>query len=284
MELDGPEKFTYVSSLLSNEERELLQLKLLRNIYVFAWRHYDMVEINPMVTSHKLNILPTAKPIRQKVRRFYPDRHQIIQTEVDNLLAAGFIREVKYPKWLANVVVVSKKGGKWRVCVNYTNLNEACPKDSFPLPCIDQIVNATAEHGIPSFLDAFSGYHHIPMHPPDMEKTTFITPHELYYYNVMPFGLKNAGATYQRMVIKIVQPLIGKSMEVYIDDMLVKSKERPDHTRHLQETFKLLRRHNMKLNPLKCAFGVSSGNFLGFMVTQMGVEANPIQLKAIMDS
>ena len=182
------------------------------------------------------------------------------------------------------MVVVPKEGGKWRVCVDYTDLNEACPKDSFPLPRIDQIVDATAGHGILSFLDAFCGYHQIPMHPPNVEKTTFITPHGLYCYNVMSFGLKNVGATYQRMVTKIFRPLIGKSMEVYVDDILVKSKERPDHTRHLQETFELLRRHNMKLNHLKCAFGVSSSKFLGFMVTQRGIEANPIQVKAIMDS
>ena len=170
------------------------------------------------------------------------------------------------------------------MCVNYTDLNEACPKDSFPLPQIDQIVDATAGHDIISFLDALSKYHQIPMHAPDVEKTTFITPHGLYCYNVMPFGLKNAGATYQRMVNRVFRPLIGKSMEVYIDDMLEKSKELLDHTMHFQETFKLLRRHDMKLNPLKCAFGVSSGKFLGFMVTQRGIEANPIQLKAIMES
>ena len=122
------------------------------------------------------------------------------------------------------MVVVPKKGGKWRVCVDYTDINEACPKHSFPMPCIDQIVDATAEHGILSFLDAFSGYHQIPMHSPDAEKTTFITPHRLYCHNVMPFGLKNAGATYQRMVTRIFRPLIGKSMEVYIDDMLENPK------------------------------------------------------------
>ena len=103
-----------------------------------------MIGINPTVASLKLNIIPTARPIRQKVRRFHPNRHQTIQTEVDNLLRAGFIREVKYPKWLANVVVVPKKGGKWRVCVDYTDLNKACLKDSFPLPRIDQIVDAAA--------------------------------------------------------------------------------------------------------------------------------------------
>ena len=119
VELDGPEKFTYVTSLLSNEEREQLRLTLLHNIDIFAWRHSDMIGINPMVASHKLNVLPIAKPIRQKVRRFHLDRHQIIQTEVDNLLVVGFIKEGKYPEWLANVVVVSKKGGKWHVCVDY---------------------------------------------------------------------------------------------------------------------------------------------------------------------
>ena len=176
-----------------------------------------------------------------------------------------------------------KNGGKCRVCVDYTDLNEACLKDSFPLPRIDQIVDALAGHGILSFLDAFSGYHQIPMHPPDAEKTSFITPHGLYCYSV-PFGLKNAGATYQRLVTKIFRPLMSKTMEVYINDMLVKSKEHPNHTKHLLEAFELLRTNGMKLNSLKCAFGVSSGKFLGFMVTQRGIEANHVKLRAIMQS
>ena len=160
----------------------------------------------------------------------------------------------------------------------------ACLKDSFLLQQRDQIVDALAGLGIMSFLDAFSGYHQIPMHPPYAEKTAFITLHGLYCYNVMPFGLKNVGATYQRLVTKIFQPLMGKIMEVYIDDMLVKSKERPDHTKHLREAFELLRTNDMKLNPLKCGFGVNSGKFLGFMVTRMGIEANHVQLRAIMES
>ena len=149
-----------------------------------------------MHASHRLNVAPSAKPVRQKVRRFHRDHHLVIQTEVDNLLQNGFIRAVKYSDWLANVVVVPKKGNKWRVCVDYMDLNDACPKDSFPLPRIDQIVDALAGYGMLSFLDAFSGYHQIPMHSLDAEKTSFITPHGLYCYNVMPFGLKNVGATY----------------------------------------------------------------------------------------
>ena len=174
---------------------------------------------------------------------------------------------MKYLEWLANALVVPKKCGKWRVCVDYTNLNEACPKDSFPLSRIDQIADVVVGHVTLLFLDSFSGYHQIPMHPPDIEKTTFITLHGLYCYNVMPFGLKNVGATYQRLVTKIFRPLLGETKEVYIDDMLLKFKKRFDHTKHLQEAFELLHKYNMKLNPLKCVFEVSSSKFLGFMVT-----------------
>ena len=117
--------------------------------------------------------------------------------------------------------------------MDYTDLNDACPKDSFSLPHIDQIVDTSSRHGMLSFLDAFSGYHQLPMYPPDEEKTTFITPHGLFCYNVMPFELKNDGATYQRLVTKMFKPLLGKTMEVYIDDMLVKSKWHPDHITHL---------------------------------------------------
>ena len=153
------------------------------------------------------------------------------------------------------------------MCVDYTNLNNACPKDSFPLPRIDQIVDSTAGQGMFSFLDAFSGYHQIPMSPADEEKIAFITPHGLYCYKVMLFGLKNIGVTYQRLMKKIFKPLVGRTVEVYIDDIVVKSKTREKHVLHLQEVFHLLRKYDMKLNPSKCAFGVSTGKFLGFMVS-----------------
>ena len=121
--LDEPKKFIYVSSLLSEKERKQLQLALLNNMDVFAWSHSDMIGINPAVAFHKINIIPKTRLVRQKLRRFHLDRQQIIQTKVDNLLKASFIKEVKYPEWLANVVVVPKKEGKWRVCVDYTDLN-----------------------------------------------------------------------------------------------------------------------------------------------------------------
>ncbi|RVW67472.1 hypothetical protein CK203_063051 [Vitis vinifera] len=134
---------TYISSLLTPEKTWNIQDALRQSHDVFAWAHSDMKGIHPSIISHKLNILPTARPVRQKVKRFHPNRQKIIRDEIDKLLEAGFIREVEYPDWLANVMVVPKKEGKWRVCVDYTNLNNACPKDSFLLPRIDQIVDST---------------------------------------------------------------------------------------------------------------------------------------------
>ena len=162
MSLVEQDKSTYVSSLFSGTEKDQLRQILHHNMDVFAWAYSDMTSINPIHASHKLNVISSVTLIRQKIRRFHQDRYQVIQAEVDKILAAGFIREIKYPEWLANVVVVLKKGGKWRVCVDYTDLNEACPKDSFPLPRIDQIVDASTGHGMLSFLDAFLRYHQYP--------------------------------------------------------------------------------------------------------------------------
>ena len=131
--------------------------------------------------------------------------------EVKKLLASGVIREVQYPQWLSNTVVVKKKNGKWRVCVDFTCLNKACPKDSFPLPRIDQLVDSTAGHERISFLDAYSGYHQIPLFGPNQEKTAFITPKGTYCYKVMLFGLKNASATYQRLINKMLAHQIGRN-------------------------------------------------------------------------
>ena len=133
-------------------------------------------------------------PIRQKPRLFHTARQEVIKQEVDKLLFVGFIREIQYPKWLSNVVVILKKNGKWRVCIDYSNLNDAFPKDTFPFPNIDQIVDATVGHQLLSFLDVYSSYNQILMHSLDLENTTFITPTGMYCYNVMPFGLNNVGA------------------------------------------------------------------------------------------
>ncbi|KAI5351522.1 hypothetical protein L3X38_004413 [Prunus dulcis] len=242
-----------------------------------------MPGIAPDVISHKLTISSAYKPVRQKRRSYDAERYEAMRTEVEKLQTIGFIREATYPVWLANSVMVRKSTGGWRMCQDYTDLNKACPKDSFPLPRIDQLVDATAGHELLSFMDAYSGYNQIFMHPPDSEHTAFITDKGLYCYNVMPFGLKNAGATYQRLVNKIFAGYIGNIMEVYVDDMLVKSRTAEDHLQNLSIMFGILKEYRMRLNPKKCAFGVSSGKFLGFMISQRGIEANPEKIKAIID-
>ena len=150
-----------------------------------------------------------------------------------------------------------------------------CPKDSYPLPRVDVLVDFTTRHQVLSFMDVFSGYNQIRMHEDDQEKTSFVTSQGLFCYRVMPFGLKNAGATYQRLMNRMFAPQIGRNVQVYVDNMLVKSLREEDHLKDLKETFDTLRSYNMKLNLGKCAFGVTTGKFLGFMVLQRGIEANP---------
>ncbi|GFY88776.1 hypothetical protein Acr_06g0007160 [Actinidia rufa] len=153
-------------------------------------------------------------------RRSAPEHVDAVIKEVEKLMEADAIIKVIYPSWLSSTVVVKKKTGKWRVCVDFTNLNQACPKDCFPLPKIDQLVDSTSGHARMSFLDAYRGYHQIALHRPDQEKTAFITPRGVFYYKVMPFGLKNAGVTYQRMVTKMFKPVLGRTIDAYIDDMV----------------------------------------------------------------
>ena len=197
------------------------------------------------------------------------------------LKQAGAIKEVFYPKWLANTVVVKKKTGKWHVCVDFTDLNKACPKDPFPIPQIDQLVDATVGHPRMSFLDAFQGYYQIPLAVDDQEKTAFVTHIGNYHYKVMPFGLKNAGATYRRIMTRMFEPQLRKNIEIYIDDMVVKSKVESDHVNDLRNIFDILKRYKLRLNTSKCSFGVGTRKFLGYMVMHHGIEVNPDQIKAI---
>ena len=226
---------------------------------------------------------PSSPPIQQKKRVFAPERDRAIAEEVHKLQEASFIREVYYLDWLVSVVMVKKASRKWKMCVDFTDHNKACPKDSYPLPRVNILVDSTARHQLLSFMDAFPGYNKIRMHKDDQEKTSFVTNQGLFCYRVMPFGLKNAGTTYQRLMNRMFALQIGRNVQVYVDDMLVKSRREENHLEDLRETFDTLHSYNMKLNPGKCAFGVTAGKFLGFMVSQRGIEANPDKIRAIME-
>ena len=280
---DHPEHLAYVDPKLAEDLRSLLIHFLKHNKDVFAWKQEDMGGIDPAIITHRLNVSPSFKSVKQKRRSFALERQKAINEKVGKLLQAGAIREVEYPEWLANVVLVKKANGKWRLCIDFTDVNRACPKDSFPLPRIDLIVDATVGHELLSFMDTFSGYNQISMDPDDQEKTSFVTGQGTYFYRVMPFRLKNTGATYQRLVNRMFQKQIGTSMEVYIDDMLVKSDTAELHITHLTEAFQILKEYNMKLNPAKCAFGVLAGKFLGFIVNNRGIEANLDKIRVVLD-
>ena len=193
------------------------------------WSHEDMPGIDPRVITHRLNVYPSSKPVHQKKRVLAPEQDNAIKEKVQKLTTAEFIWEVYYPDWLANVVMINKANGKWRMCVNFINLNKACPKDSYPLPRIDQLVDSIVGHKLLNFMDTFLSYNQIRMDKADQEKTPFITSQGLFCYKVMPFGLKNVGARYQRLINHIFCPQIGWNVEVYVDDMLVKSLDEEKH-------------------------------------------------------
>jgi hypothetical protein len=233
------------------------------------------------VIEHHLAVCPQAHPVKQKTRRQMPKKQDFIIQEVEKLKQDKLIRKVAHPTWIANPVVVPKANCSGHLCVDFTSLNKACPNDPYPLPRIDQIVDSTAGCDLLCFLDAFSGYHQIKMAKEDEKKTAFITPCKVYCYVCMPFGLKNAGATFQRLMRKALGAQMGKNMEAYIDDIVFKTREGRTLVEDLEETFTNLRKVNIKLNPAKCAFGVPSGKLLGFLISERGIEANPNKVKAI---
>ena len=153
------------------------------------------------------------------------------------------------------------------MCVDFMDLNKACPKDPFPMPKIDQLVDAIVGHPRMSFLEAFQGYHQKSLALDNQEKTAFVTPIGNYHYKVMPFGLRNARSTYQRMMTRMFESQLGKNIEIYIDDRVVKSKMVSEHMGDLRAIFEILRKYKLRLNTSKCLFGVGLGKFLGYMVT-----------------
>lgn len=201
--------------------------------------------------------------------------------EIEKLVRNGFIREVKYPRWLANIVMVKKVVGGWKMCIDFTSLNKFCPKDSYPLPLIDQLINKSTGYELLSFLDAYSGYNQISLHKSDEEKTSFISEMGTYCYTRMSFGLKNAGATFQRLVDKVFKTQINRNVEVYVNDILIKSKERKSHAKDIKDTFDNLRNSGIKIKPSKCIFGVNKGKFSVYIITSEGIKSNPDKVEAI---
>ncbi|KAK9010715.1 hypothetical protein V6N11_043585 [Hibiscus sabdariffa] len=248
---------------------------------IFVWSYQDMLGLDEGIAMHRLPIKLEYRPVQQKLRRMKPEILLKIRDEVKKQFDAGFLQAVTYSDWVANIVSVPKKDGKVHMCVDYRDLNRASPKDNFPLPHIDTLVDNTAGHSYFSFMDGFSGYNQIKMCPDDMSKTTFVTLWGTFCYRVMLFGLKNAGATYQRAMVALFHDMMHKAIKVYVDDMIVKSRTEEEHIKNLRKLFQRLREFHLKLNPAKCTFGVTSGKLQGFIVSKKGIEIDPDKVWAI---
>jgi len=229
-------KFNLGGSVEGSFEKALREV-LSRNMSAFAWSAADMPGIDPDFLSHRLMIDPQARPVAQRRRKYNEEKKLAIQEETNKLVEADHIREIQYPTWLSNVVMVKKANGKWRMCMDFTDLNNACPKDSYPLSNTDVLVDNASGHGYISFMNAFSGYNQIRMHPSDEDKTAFMAETTNYCYKLMPFDLKNAGATYKRLMDRILQPMLGRNIHAYVDDMVVTSDTEQSHLIDLEEIF-----------------------------------------------
>ncbi|XP_019236134.1 PREDICTED: uncharacterized protein LOC109216441 [Nicotiana attenuata] len=214
---------------------------------------------DPKVAVHHLVVKRGARPVKQAQCRFRPELVPLIEIEVNKLIEAGFVREVKYPTWISRII-----------------------PDEFPLPIPELMIDATTGYEAMSFMDGSSGYNQIRMAPKDEELTAFRAPKGIYCYKVMPFGLKNAGATYQRPMQNIFDGMLHKNVECYVDDLVVKSRKKDGHLQDLRMVFERLRRYQLRMNPLKCAFGVTSGKFLGFIIRHRGIEIDQAKVDAIL--
>jgi ribonuclease HI len=277
-----PKQTVIISEDLTSQDEEKLISCLSRNKDVFAWSALDLVGVSRTVIEHGLGIDPSVRPKKQRLRKMSDEKTEAAKVEVHRLLEANFIEVVAYPTWLANVVMVQKKSGKWWMCIDFTSLNKACPKDNFLLPRIDKIVDSAAGCKVMSLLDCFSGYHQI-YKEEDKASTSFITPFGTYCFIRMLEGLKNAGSTFSRLTKTVLESQVGRNIFTYVDDIVVANKNKVDHLADLAETFANMRDARLRLNPEKCVFGVRQGKILGYLVSHRGIEANPAKIQAIIN-
>jgi hypothetical protein len=266
---------------LRDEEKLISYLS--RNKDVFAWSALDLIGVSRTIIEHGLGINPSVRPKKQWLRKMSDEKTEAAKAKVHRLLEANFIEPIAYPTWLANVFMVQNKSGKWRMCIDFTSLNKACPKDNFSLPRIDKIVDSAAGCEVMSLLDRFSGYHQIYMKEEDKASTSFITPFGTYCFIRMPERLKNTGSTFSRLNKTVLESQVGRNIFTYVDDIVVASKNKEDHLADLAETFANMWHARLRLNPKKCVFGVRQGKILGYLVSHHGLEANPTKIQAIIN-
>ncbi|GJY31911.1 reverse transcriptase domain-containing protein [Tanacetum coccineum] len=242
-----------------------------------------MIRVPRWIIQHSVNVNLSYSLVSLKRWVLGLEKSKVVMKEVEEWVKAGIVRLVWYPTWICYPVLVKKVDGTWGMCIDFKNVNLAYPKDYYPLPEIDLKIKAVMGFPFKCFLDAYKGYHQIQMSEEDEVKTAFYTDQRTYCYIKRPFGLKNARETYQSLVDSAFQAQFGQNLEAYVDDMVFKSKTEQEMIMDIAETFDILQKVNMKLNPKKCSFRVKEGKFLGYMVTSEGIRANPKKTKAMSD-
>ncbi|GJU93577.1 reverse transcriptase domain-containing protein [Tanacetum coccineum] len=280
----GKEKDELLEKSLKTKPLEKVLIKILRKHGdAFAWTPADMTRIPRFFAEHELKTYPHIEPIMQRKRSIAPNIRKVVKDEVAEWFKAKIVRKVWYPSWVANLVLVKKPDNSWRMCIDFKDLNKAYLKDLYSLPEIEWKIESLIGFKYKCFLDAYKGYHQIKMAKKDEEKTAFHTDKGVFCYKKRPFGLKSARATYQRLVNTIFEGQMGRNLEAYVDDMVVKSKTELEMIKDVEETLLTLKKVNMKLNSKKCSYGMEEGKFLGYIVTYEGIKANPEKTKAVMD-
>jgi ribonuclease HI len=248
---------------------------------IFAWQYDDLKTFDTEVIQHKIPLNKDTKPFRQKLRSFNPLLLPTMEREIKKLLDARIIIPLRYSEWIANLVPVRKKNGEIRLCVDFRNLNKCSRKDNYPLPKMEHMLQKVSGSKVMSFIDGFSGYNQIVVHPEDKEKTAFTTPWGTFMYEKMPFGLMNAGATFQRAMDIAFVGEKDKFVLIYLDDITVFSSSHELHLQHLRRTFLKCRRYGISLNPKKSNFALKEGKLLGHIVSADGVKIDPKRVEAI---
>jgi len=250
------------ANLTSNQETKLIHL-LRKYKEAFAWDYPDMKGIDPQLFTHHIYIEKDVRPVRQPQRILNPHLKDVVKAELQKLLDVNIIYPISYSKWVSPLMVVPKKSWKWRICVDYRELNKATQKDHFPLPFTDQVLDTLAGKKFFSLLDGFNGYNQIQIAREDQDKTTFTCPWGTFSYRFLPFGLCNAPATFQRAILSIFADLINERLEVYMDDFTPYGEDFDPALYTLEKGLQRCIATRLCLNHEKCYMLMTEGLILG---------------------
>jgi hypothetical protein len=279
----SPGKYLNIGTNFEPSQEEQLIALLKKYHKAFAWEYTDMQGIHPETCTHHIYTDDNIRPLRQPQRRMNPILKEVVKEELQKLLKVGFIYPISDSQWVSPLVVVPKKNGKWRICVDYRELNKATLRDHFPLPFIDQVLDSLAGKKYFSFLDGFSGYNQINIALEDQDKTTFTCPWGTYAYKVLPFGLCNAPATFQRAVLAIFVDLVHECVEVYMDDFSVHGDSFDKSLKNLEKVLIRCIETNLSLSNEKCFMMLTEGVVLGHHISSSGITVDPAKIQIIVN-